>query len=431
MTIHDLIHKKREGHPLDHGEIAFLVGSYLDGCVTDGQMAAFLMAVVLRGMSPTETVSLTRVMMESGSTLHFEGLPGPVIDKHSTGGVGDTISLILLPAAVSCGLYVPMISGRALGFTGGTLDKLESIPGMRTDLGLATCTEQVRGLGGCFAAQTGEIVPADRRLYALRDETATVESLPLIVSSILSKKFAEGIGGVVVDVKCGTGAFMRGRDDARALASLLGVVGDEMGVPVRTVLTAMDDPLGRAVGNALEVEEAILTLQGCGPRDCEELTVRLVAEMLVLGGLARDIDAGTARARDALASGDAFERFARIIAAQGGRLALNADGFGLPRAPVVRTVDARERGYIAGIDARSVGEALGRMGGGRMRANDSIDPSVGFIFRRKRGDGVRPGQSLCEIHASDALSADDAEAALRRAITISREPVEPPRLFLE
>lgn len=431
MTVHDLIRKKREGRPLDHGEITFLVTAYLDGRITDSQMAAFLMVVLLRGMSLAETVSLTEAMLQSGETLRFEGLPGPVVDKHSTGGVGDTISLILLPVAAACGLYVPMISGRTLGFTGGTLDKLESIPGMRTDLTLAECVEQVRMLGGCFAAQTETIVPADRRLYALRDETATVESLPLIVSSILSKKFAEGIEAVVIDVKCGRGTFMRGRDEARDLASLLEAVGREMGIHARTVLTAMDDPLGRAVGNALEVEEAILTLRGCGPHDCEELTVRFVAEMLVLGGRARDIEDGAARAREALSSGDALERFEQIVAAQGGTLSMNADGFGLPRAPVVRTVTAPASGYVGGIDARIVGEALRRMGGGRMRTVDSIDPSVGFIFRKKRGDAVTAGEPLCDLHVSTESSAGDAGAALQRAVAISDEPADMPPLFLE
>jgi pyrimidine-nucleoside phosphorylase len=428
MRVYDIIRKKRDGLSLDHDEIRFLIQAYLDGDVTDGQMAAFLMAVVIRGMSLEETASLTRVMIESGGILRFEG---PVIDKHSTGGVGDKISLVLLPVAVECGLRVPMISGRALGFTGGTLDKLESIPGMRTDLSLDDCRRQVRELGGCFAAQTDELVPADRRLYALRDETATVESLPLIVSSILSKKFAEGISGVVIDVKCGRGAFMRNVDEAHRLSSLLEGVGSIIGTPVKTVMTAMDDPLGWTVGNAREVEEAILTLQGHGPRDCEDLTVRLVAEMLVLGGCVRDVEAGAGYARDALTSGRACERFERIIAAQGGRLDMGSNGFGLPFAPINHPVISVSSGFIAGIDARTVGEALGRIGGGRRRAGDEIDPAAGFVFRKKRGDAISAGDVICDIHAPNEGVAEWAGEALQHAIEISAGPVDPLTVFIE
>ena len=423
MNAYELIRRKREALPLGEDEIRFLVAGYLRDEVSDYQMAAFLMATAIRGMTAPETVALTRVMMESGRVFDFRSPGGPVIDKHSTGGVGDKISLPLVPIAAECGLRVPMISGRSLGATGGTLDKLESIPGMRTDLEPARFERQVAELGACFGAQTADIVPADRRLYALRDATATVESIPLIVSSILSKKFAEGIRGVVIDVKCGSGAFMRTPREARELASALEATGAAMEIPVKTIITSMEEPLGLAVGNALEVEEAIRILEGHGPADAVALTRRLVAEMLLLGGLVEDLRRGEALARGAIESGRALERFARIVSAQGGRLEMTQAAYGLPRAGTVRPLAASSSGFVSRIDARIVGETVRELGGGRFRTDDAIDPRVGVVLSKKCGSAVAAGEVLLEIHAPGDEAADSAARTLAGAIDISREPV--------
>lgn len=430
MNAYDIIRKKRDGLTLDEGELEFLIDGFCRGSIPDYQMSAFLMAVVLRGMTLEETVHLTRIMMESGRVFHFEGLPGPVLDKHSTGGVGDKVSIALLPIAAEYGCFVPMISGRALGHTGGTLDKLESIPGMRTNLSPSEFERQVRELGACFSGQTDEIVPADRKLYALRDATATVESVPLIVSSILSKKFAEGIQGVVVDVKCGCGAFMQGLDEARALAEALEAVGLGIGIPVRTVISAMDEPLGRAVGNALEIEEAIQILEDTGPEDVTALTHRLVAEMLVIGGLASSIADGEARSRQAVASGKALERFERIVAKQGGKLDWSRKDRGLPQSKVITYFESPSNGYVSSIDAGVVGEAVREMGGGRFEKDDVIDHSAGVVFLKKRGDRVARGERLVEIHASSEEPADACAAKLAAVIRLVPNPFPQMQLIL-
>jgi len=430
VNAYELIARKRDGLPLGEDEIRFLVAGHLRDEVKDYQMSAFLMATAIRGMTGPETVALTRAMMESGRVFDFRSPGGPVIDKHSTGGVGDKISLPLVPIAAECGLRVPMISGRSLGATGGTLDKLESIPGMRTDLEPARFENLVAELGACFGSQTADIVPADRRLYALRDATATVESIPLIVSSILSKKFAEGIRGVVIDVKCGSGAFTRTFREARELSSALEATGSVMEIPVKTIITTMDEPLGLAVGNALEVEEAIRILEGRGPADAVALTHRLVAEMLLLGGLVEDLGRGEVLARGAVESGHALERFVRIVSAQGGRLEMTRAGYGLPRAPVMRPLTAGSGGFVSRIDARAVGETVRALGGGRFRTDDSIDPRVGIILRKKCGDEVAAGEVLLEIHASRDEAAERAERSLIGAIDVSREPVERAPLVL-
>jgi pyrimidine-nucleoside phosphorylase len=430
VNAYELIRKKRDGDALDEGELRFLVRRHLDGEVADYQMAAFLMAAAIRGMSAAETVALTRVMMESGRVLAFGPSGGPLIDKHSTGGVGDKVSIPLVPIAASCGLRVPMISGRSLGATGGTLDKLESIPGLRTDLEPERFAALVEELGACFGSQTADIGPADRALYALRDATATIDSVPLIVSSILAKKFAEGIAGVVIDVKCGGGAFMRTPREARELASALEETGAAMGVTVKTLVTAMDEPLGRAVGNALETAEGIQVLQGRGPEDTTSLTLRLAAEMLLVGGLVPDVAAGETLARGALESGRAFERFARIVAAQGGRLDPRGPSYGLPRAGVVRPIEASSSGFVARIDARIVGETVREMGGGRFRTDDRVDPAVGVVLLAKSGDAVRRGEPLAEIHAGTEESARRAAMRIAEGIALSRERVERPPLFV-
>jgi pyrimidine-nucleoside phosphorylase len=430
MDIIEILTRKRDGAPLAENEIRAVISGFVEGRMTDYQMSAFLMATVLNGMTGAETAAMTRAMIESGSVLDFGPIGGPLVDKHSTGGVGDKISLALLPVAVECGLRVPMISGRGLGFTGGTLDKLESIPGLRTDLSPRRMKELVAELGGCFGAQTEDIVPADRKIYALRDATATVESVPLITASILSKKFAEGIRGVVIDVKCGRGAFMQRLEEARLLARSLEAVGEDMGVGVRTVITSMDQPLGNAAGNALEIIEAVRLLEGEGPSDCMELVNRLVAEMLLLGGLVQTLEEGTERSADAVASGRPIDRFVRIVEAQGGRLDMRAPHLGLPRAPVTRSGLAPKSGNIAVMDPRTMGETIRGLGGGRLRIDDGIDPSVGFLIHRKKGDPVRRGDRLFEVHARSDV---DAERAVRRmlgGVSIIDGPVAHPGLFL-
>jgi len=427
MNAYDVIRAKRDGRALAEGELASFVAGFLSGAIHDYQMSAFLMAVVLRGMTLEETVHLTRIMMRSGTVFRFEGLPGPVLDKHSTGGVGDKVSIPLLPIAAECGSFVPMISGRSLGHTGGTLDKLESIPGMRTNLAPPELERLVRELGGCFSGQTADIVPADRRMYALRDATATVESVPLIVSSILSKKLAEGISGVVIDVKCGRGAFMGDLTRTRELAEALEAVGLGMGVPVRCVITAMDEPLGCAVGNALEIEEAIEVLRGEGPEDVAALTHRLVAEMLVLGGLAGSVAEGEEHSREAVRSGRALERFKRIAAAQGGRLDWGIEHFGLPRAAAMSRFESPASGFVQSIDARAIGEVVREMGGGRFAQGETIDPAVGIRFLKRRGDHVSRGEAIAEIHAPGTQAAAACAARLVSAIQVRPErPVESP-----
>jgi len=431
MRIHDLIAKKRDGEPLAADEIDYVVEEYVNGGIADSQMAALLMAVVIRGMTLKETVELTRAMAGSGRVFDFSGLPGPAVDKHSTGGVGDKISLVLLPVAVSCGLHVPMISGRALGFTGGTLDKLESIPGFRTDLSPDRFERLVRELGGCFSAQTEEIVPADRKIYALRDATATVESVPLITASILSKKIAEGARGVVMDVKCGRGAFMQSLEEARGLADSLEAAGREIGFGVRTILTSMEETLGAAAGNSLEVVEAVGVLRGEGPRVIADLTCRLVAEMLMLGGLEERVEDGIRRAEEAISSGRALERFMRIVEAQGGRLDLDDDSLGLERAPVRRIVPSPRSGFVARIDPRAVGDAIRGMGGGRRDQGDEIDGRVGFIMLRKKGERVGRGEAIFEVHARNDIAAERAAHRVLDTLELSDTPVTPVDIFLD
>ena len=424
MNAQKIIIKKRDGEELSRDEIRFFVESCVGGSMPSYQLSAFLMAVFLNGLTTEETVHLTQAMIESGETLSFEFPRERLVDKHSTGGVGDKVSLVLLPIAVECGLGVPMVSGRSLGFTGGTLDKLESIPGMRTSLSTEEMIAQVEELGGCFAGQTDELAPADRVMYAMRDATGTVESLPLIVSSILSKKAAEGVRGVVIDVKCGRGAFMEKLEDARRLASMLEEVGRGLGLKVRCILSSMEQPLGRAVGNALEVAESLEMLMGqdAAP-DLGALTHRLVGEMLVVGGVAGDVEEGMERSKSVLSSGGALERFIKIVEAQGGRIDPDGENYGLPLARHIDVVESEIDGYVEGIDARLVGETLRRMGGGRFRVDDAVDPACGFVFLRKTGERVGKGEPICEVHASSEEALSIGLEAMKEAVKV--EPGTP------
>jgi len=407
----ETIRRKRDGEGLDAAEIADFVAGLTDGRVTEGQAAAFCMAVFFRGLTLPERVALTRAMTHSGTVLAWD-LPGPVLDKHSTGGIGDTVSLPLAAMVAACGGYVPMISGRGLGHTGGTLDKLASIPGYDAVPGLGRFQAVVREVGCAIIGQTAELAPADRRLYAIRDVTGTVESLDLITASILSKKLAAGLDGLVMDVKVGSGAFMAGLPEARALAESIVAVATGAGLRTVALVTDMDAPLASAAGNAVEVAYALDYLSG-RRRDerFHAVTLALGAEMLVAGGLAADTAEASGRLEDALASGRAAERFGRMVAALGGPADLmERPERHLPAAPVVRPV--RRDGPVAGIATREIGLAVIGLGGGRTRPEDGIDPRVGFTNLARPGEA---GDLIGIVHAADAAAADRAEAALRAA----------------
>jgi pyrimidine-nucleoside phosphorylase len=424
-----MIRVKRDGGRHTPAELEVFLEDYTKDRIPDYQMAAWLMAVYLRGLNDEETLSLTRVMLNSGRVLDFSTLPGPTVDKHSTGGVGDKISLPLAPIVAACGAYVPMISGRGLGHTGGTLDKLESIPGFRTQLGPEEFISQVTELGLAFGGQTADLAPADGRLYALRDVTATVECVPLIVSSILSKKFASGTARVVFDVKTGSGAFMRERERAQELAKELLAVTRALGREAAALVTNMDQPLGRAVGNALEVEESISVLKGAGPEDVRQLTLRLAGEMLSLAGLAATVEEGEALARRAIADGSALERLRQVVEAQGGDPDVVADASRLPLASRSFEVPAPRGGFVCAVDAYAIGDAVVDLGGGRRRKEDVIDPGVGVILAKKVGDPVKAGEPLARVHSR---APDDGTAtALSTAFDLCDEPPPPAPLIWE
>lgn len=425
MRAVDLILRKRDGGELRADELAFLIKGYAGGEVPDYQAAAFAMAVFFRGMTPAEIVALTEAMMRTGEVLDLSDLPGPKVDKHSTGGVGDKTSLVLAPLAAACGVYVPMISGRGLGHTGGTLDKLESIPGFNVRLSLAQLRSVLRDCGLGLIGQTPEIAPADRKLYALRDVTATVESLPLISASIMSKKMAEGIDALVLDVKCGDGAFLRGREEATALARTMIGIGQGMGKKVAALLTEMEQPLGRNVGNALEVAECIETLKGRGPKDLESLSVELAAWMLQLGNVAPTLDEARKRVREVLASGAGLERFRRVVELQGGDPRVCDDLSLLPQARETVVLHAERDGRVSKLAARAVGQAGMLLGAGRETVDGAIDPSVGFVFHKKVGDPVAVGEPIVTVHLGRASRREAALKLLREAIAVAAEA--PPR----
>jgi pyrimidine-nucleoside phosphorylase/thymidine phosphorylase len=421
----EVIRAKRDGRALAAEDIRALVDGYVAGEVADYQMAAFCMAVFFRGMEPAETAALAEAMLRSGDVLDLSGLPGVKVDKHSTGGVGDKVSLALAPIAAACGVVVPMISGRGLGHTGGTLDKLEAIPGFQVRLPVERFREILALHGACLVGQTDRLAPADRKLYALRDVTATVESIPLIASSIMSKKLAEGIDALVLDVKVGKGAFMKRREDAEALARTLAGIGRSFGKRVTAFLGAMDEPLGRTVGNALEVKETLDLLRGGGPPDLAECTEELTAEMVVLAGLATDRGAALARVRDAVASGRALEKLLAICAAQGGDPRVLEDPSRLPTAPSRREVRAPFSGFVQAIDAQEIGLAAMSLGAGRARVDDRIDPAVGIVLERKVGDAVAAGEPLAVLHHGSSgpggEAPDRVAERVLRAYTLGEE----------
>ena len=421
MLAYQLIERKRDGGRIEPDEWRELIASYLRDEVTDGQMAALLMAIYFRGLDRDETAALTDTMLHSGASLDLSHINGPRLDKHSTGGVGDKVSLILAPLIASLGAVVPMMSGRGLGHTGGTLDKLESIQGFRTRLSLAETRSQIDRIGCALIGQSEEIAPADRRLYALRDSTATVESIPLIAASIMSKKLAEGLTGLVLDIKRGSGAFMPQVERGLELAHTMVALGQRHGVPVVALLTAMDRPLGRACGNALELEEAIHALHGEGPPDLMQVTYALGAEMLVLGGIAPGRDAARRAMEVAISSGRAAAKFREIVEAQGGDPGVVDDPSRLPQAGCCELFFAPRAGFIASIDPRRVGFGVIQLGGGRSKPGDPVDHSVGFVLAARPGDLVREGEPLATIMARDSGGVESGRQALQQAIVIADE----------
>lgn len=419
MTAYQLIQKKRDGQALTGAEIEQFFGAYARGEIEEYQMAAFLMAVFFNGMETAELTALVETLLHSGIVVDLSGVPGIKVDKHSTGGVGDKVSLILAPLVAALGVPVPMMSGRGLGHSGGTVDKLESIPGFRTGLSVSEYRGQLERIGCALITQTAEVAPLDKRLYALRDVTGTVESIPLIASSIMSKKLAEGIDALLLDVKVGNGAFMRERPQAERLARTMLAIGAAHGKRVVALLTAMDRPLGHAVGNALEVEESVLVLRGEGPADLRELTVVQAAEMLVLGDAAASLAEGRALAERALDDGRGARMFERIIEAQGGNPAVVEDPALLPQAPAQRVLAAERGGFVGEMDARAIGVAGVELGAGRKALDSVIDPAVGFYITAKPGARVQQGEPLATVHARSEADADRALAALRRAVPVT------------
>ena len=431
MRTVDLIQRKRDGEELAPEEIEFLVEGYTNGDIPDYQMSSFLMAVFFSGMSDREVSRLTECMLRSGDTVDLSSIPGVKVDKHSTGGVGDKTSLIVAPLAAAAGVVVPMMSGRALGHTGGTLDKLESIPGFRTSLTAEEFEKQLSELGLCFIGQTDRLAPADRKLYALRDVTATVESIPLISSSIMSKKLAEGVDALVLDVKVGSGAFMKKQVDARRLAQMMVGIGRRMDKRVQALITDMSQPLGYAVGNALEVMEASQTLQNAGPTDLTKLSMELAARMIFLGKKAPSLEEARRLAEAKLVDGSGYKKFKQVVAAQGGNPQALDKFELLPNATGMREVSSPRGGYVSSIDAEDIGAASNMIGAGRDKKEDSIDPAVGIILEVKAGEKVDAGSVLCRLYYTREDRVEEAAEMVEDAFRISAQKPEERELILE
>jgi len=426
----DVIRKKRDGLNLSREEIDFFVEGVTSGGIADYQISALLMAIYLNGMNPDEQQSLTEAMLNSGNILDFSDIPKPKADKHSTGGVGDKTSIIIAPLVAACGVCVPMISGRGLGHTGGTLDKLESIPGYRVNLSATEFKQVLDQVGYAMAGQTAELAPADKRMYALRDATATVEAIPLIVASIISKKGAAGLDAMIIDVKVGNGAFMRDEARARDLAHALVSTGNSCGIKTRALLTDMNQPLGGAVGNSLEVQECINILRGEAneaARPVLELSLELSAHMLVLANVDLTIDSARDRLEKVLNSGKALECLQRNIAAQGGDPRVCDDpGTFLPLVRETVKVESRRSGFITKVDTAEIGYAIAAIGGGRVRIEDTVDPTVGFTSELKLGDHVRSGEAIGTVYCADASTAAEAARRIQVAYHIGDEPAAQP-----
>lgn len=431
LNVADLIRRKREGEAHSATELFTLIAAYTRGDVPDYQMAAWLMAVVWRGMTADETTALTLAMADSGERLAVRDQVTPVADKHSTGGVGDKLTLIVAPLVAACGLPVAKMSGRGLGHTGGTIDKLEAIPGMRTDLSRQQVIDGLRAHGLAVAAQSPELAPADGKLYALRDVTATVESIPLIAASIMSKKLAIGPSHLLLDVKVGAGAFMKSLEDARRLAQLMVSIGAAAGIHTVALLTAMEQPLGNAVGNALEVAEAIEALRGAGPADVTELALHEAATLLAMAGVTTGEAEGHDRAQQAITDGWALAKLTEVVAAQGGDVTVITTPAKLPQAAWVERIASPQSGYLEAIDAERIGRVAGLLGAGRQRKGDPIDPAAGLILRAKVGNHVAQGDPLVEVHTRSQVVADGVRDALLSAYRWSNQPPAPRPLLLE
>jgi len=431
MRTVDLIQRKRDGKELTPEAIEFLVVGYTNGDIPDYQMSAFLMAVYFSGMSDREVSRLTECMLRSGDTVNLSAIPGVKVDKHSTGGVGDKTSFIVAPLAAAAGVVVPMMSGRALGHTGGTLDKLESIPGFRTNLTAAEFEKQLAELGLCFIGQTDRLAPADRKLYALRDVTATVESVPLISSSIMSKKLAEGVDALVLDVKVGSGAFMKKQVEARRLAQTMVGIGRRMDKKVQALLTDMNQPLGYAIGNALEIMEASQTLQNAGPADLTKLSIELAARMIFLGKKAETLEEARRIAEKHLVDGSGYRKLKQVVAAQGGNPQALDKFELLPNATGMREISSPRGGYVTSIDAEDIGIASNMIGAGRDKKEDSIDPAVGIILEVKTGEKVEAGSVLCRLYYTKEDRVEEAAEMVEDAFRISAQKPEDRELILE
>ncbi len=431
MRVYDVIAKKRDGEKLTSKELDFIVQEFVKGKVADYQMSAFLMACYTRGLDVDETSNLTKTMVSSGKQVDLSAIPGIKVDKHSTGGVGDKTTLVVTPLVAAAGVPVAKISGRGLGHTGGTIDKLESIPGFSPYLTMSEFIEQVSKIGIAIIGASKSVNPADKKIYALRDVTATVSSIPLIASSIMSKKIAGGADAIVLDVKVGSGAFMKNLGDARKLAKLMVDVGEKAERKTVAVITNMDEPLGFAVGNSLEIKEAMDTLKGNGPKDLTELCLNLGSRMLVLGGLEKEIGLARKKLEGILSSGKALDKFVQLIEAQGGDSGIIDDYDVLTKAKIISDYTAPNGGYISSIDAEAVGRAALELGAGRAAKDDKIDSSVGIILKRKVGNYIEAGDVLAEIHSNDMDLLDRADTIIDNAISISKEKPEKKELILE
>lgn len=424
MNTVDIIIKKRNGETLDQAEIRHMVMGYTDGIIPDYQMATFLMAVYFQGMSKAETIALTRIMKESGDVVDLSEINGTKVDKHSTGGVGDKTTLIVGPIAAACGVPVAKMSGRGLGFTGGTVDKLESIPGFKTSVEEKEFIEQVNERGIAVIGQTGQIAPADKKIYALRDVTGTVENISLITSSVMSKKLASGSDAILLDVKCGSGAFMKTQEDAEALAAYMVEIGNADGKETMAVITDMNQPLGCAIGNALEVQEAIDVLKGQGPEDITELSVLLAGMMIFLGKKAPTPEDGMEKARQAIINGSALEKFRAFVEGQGGDGNIIEDYSLMPQSSISVELAAWQDGYVSKMDAMRIGLASQHTGAGREKKDDAIDLSAGIVLCRKPGQQVKEGDMICRLLGNDAEKLEKALEEVRSAVEISSDKPE-------
>ncbi|HBZ83253.1 MULTISPECIES: pyrimidine-nucleoside phosphorylase [Brevibacillus] len=430
MRMVDIIIKKRDGGELTTEEIQFLVDGYTDGSIPDYQMSAWAMAVLLKGMTARETGDLTLAMAGSGEQLDLSSLSGIKVDKHSTGGVGDKTTLVVAPLVAAAGIPVAKMSGRGLGYSGGTIDKLESFSGFQVERTREQFLQQVRDIGVSVIGQSGNLTPADKKLYALRDVTGTVDTVPLIASSIMSKKIAAGADAILLDVKVGKGAFMKNLEEAETLAKAMVAIGTQVGRKTVAVISDMNQPLGFAVGNALEVKEAVETLAGRGPKDLTELVLSIGSRMLLLGGLVATVEEGRAKLEDLMATGKAVDKLAEMVEAQGGDKQDVYDLSRLPQAKIIHEVVASEDGYVEAIDAEAVGHASVVLGAGRLTKEMPIDLAVGFVLHKKRGDQVRAGEVLVTVHANDEKLLQSALEELGNAFAISTKiPLEQPLIY--